>query len=72
MHVHYQVEGEAHSYTLQAEDDLREICREIEAHVRAAHPAVGSNPGLSIRIADGVLNGLADNSEELTLDELAG
>ena len=70
MTVHYSIQGTSQTMEVGAED-LPGICAEIATYVRAEHAEANANEDLMACITDGVLNSLADDSEEITLKELA-
>lgn len=70
MRVTYTINTETHSFETQQEEDLRELAQEIETHIREQHAQLAQQPELPTAIADGVLDSLADNSDEIVLGEL--
>ena len=69
MRVHYQLAGTAHDFDTDAED-LSAMCRNIEDHLRLSHPELSDLRFLTERIADGMLNALAGDAEEVELGDL--
>ncbi|TAK28817.1 MAG: hypothetical protein EPO21_21925 [Chloroflexota bacterium] len=70
MQVTYTVNGQSFMFEPQEEENLCDLAREVEEHVRAQHEELYENPYLSVIVADGVLNSLADDSADITLGEL--
>jgi len=70
MRIIYALDGQPGLCETSQEEDLREMAREIEEHLQAQHPALAEDDYLPIKIADGLLNSLADDGEEVDLGEL--
>jgi hypothetical protein len=70
MRVTYAVNGEANDYETHEEEDLRDLVTEIEQYVREQHAELKDEARLPMVIADGVLNSLCDDADEITLGEL--
>jgi hypothetical protein len=70
MVITYLVRREPHTLEVCEEEDLRHLVEEVWQELQARHPELGGEPGLRPRLIDGLLNGLADGSEEIALGEL--
>jgi carbonic anhydrase len=70
MRITYTVSGQAGECQTQEDEDLREMAREIEEHVRGSHENLREDTLLPIRVADGLLNCLVYDAEEGDLGEL--
>jgi hypothetical protein len=72
MTIRYQVGGQPQQFELEVEDDLDSICAAIAREVGERHPELARNPNFWTRICDGALNALADDSDEILLEDLTG
>ena len=70
MHLTYTLNGTAQTVNLTG-DDIPALLRATQQQLAERHPEIGADPQLSIRIADGLLNALAENAETIHLGELA-
>lgn len=70
MKINYTLNGEQHELETVCEDDLREMAQDVEARLREQHPELQNDPNLPIRVADGLLNSLCLDAEEIELPEL--
>lgn len=69
MLVTFTVRGAPATYEMREENDVREMAREIEAHIRTNH-SEAARETLLVLVMDALLNGLADGSEEVDLGEI--
>lgn len=70
MKVTYTLRGTAHELNTSESEDLREMAREIESQLHGEHDELQGDADLPVRIADGLLNSLSLNAEEIELLEL--
>ena len=70
MQVHYQVAGNSNTFDPGESDDLGDVTRTIEDHLRQAHPELAAKPHLTEKITDGLLNALAGDSTDIQLGDL--
>ncbi len=71
MQVNYQVSGNPHTYDPGATEDLGEITRKIEEHLRRSHRELAGREHLTEKIADGLLNALAGDNTSIDLGDLS-
>ncbi|MBL7257289.1 hypothetical protein [Paractinoplanes lichenicola] len=71
MQISYQVAGSPHTYETGPSEDLAQISREIEEHLRQSHPELARNGHLAEKITDGLLNGLAGDTTDVELGDLS-
>jgi hypothetical protein len=73
MQVKYTVGDQAREFELSAsaEDDIAAMCSEIESRLRADHANLSNQPFLTEKIADTLLNNLADGVEVIDLGEFS-
>lgn len=71
MNVTYAYRGEPRSFDIEETEDLPAIYTGIEEHLRTDHPELTAVPDLPVRIADAVLDALADDGEVIHLGEMA-
>ncbi|MEV6349091.1 hypothetical protein [Actinoplanes sp. NPDC051851] len=71
MQVNYQVGGDRHTYDPGTSEDLGDITRGIEEHLRRNHPELAGRDHLTEKIADGLLNGLAGDGTDIELGDLS-
>ncbi|MBA2247447.1 MAG: hypothetical protein H0W23_04905 [Chloroflexia bacterium] len=68
MLVTYTANRESHAFETEQQEDLREMAQEIERYLRAQHPDLDADGRLPIVVADGLLNGLAEEvADEVAL-----
>lgn len=70
MHLTYTLNGTSQALHLSG-DDIPALLRDTQQQLTERHPDIGADPQLPIRIADGLLNALAENLETIHLGELA-
>ncbi len=70
MKITYLLNGEQNELETSCEDDLREMAQDVEARLRQQHPELQDDPNLPIRVADGLLNSLCLDAEQVELPEL--
>ena len=71
MQVTYMLSGALYTLELETGDDLQEILSGTDRALRSQHPELANAPNLLVTVTDGILNGLADDSNEIFLGELA-
>lgn len=71
MHIGYTINGEPFAFEAEEEDDLRALAAEVAERIQSQHPDFPPSGLLSVLIADGLLNSLAEDAEQVTLGELA-
>ncbi len=69
MQLTYTLQGLSQTLAI-AGDDIPALLRSAEHQLQVQHPALTADPHLPIRIADGLLNSLAENAEIVRLGEL--
>ena len=69
MQLTYTLQGVSQTLAI-AGDDIPALLCSAEHQLQAQHPALTADPHLPIRIADGLLNSLAENAEVVQLGEL--
>lgn len=70
MRITYSVNEEQHDLDVAEEEDLAVMAQQIEAQLRAKHPELQARPDLPVKVADGLLNSLADDGEEVVLGDI--
>jgi hypothetical protein len=71
MQINYQVGGNPHTYDPGASEDLGEITRKTEEHLRQSHPELNGRDHLTEKITDGLLNSLAGDGTDVELGDLS-
>jgi hypothetical protein len=71
MQVRYQVGESTHTYDPGDSEDLGDLTRTIEEHLRGAHPELAGRQYLTERVTDGLLNALAGDSTDVDLGNLS-
>jgi hypothetical protein len=73
MQVKYTIEQQAREFELSpsSEDDIAAMCTEIEERLRADHADLSGQAFLTEKIADALLNYLADGVEMIDLGEFS-
>jgi hypothetical protein len=73
MQVKYMIEQQAREFDLSPSsgDDIGAMCAEIESRLRADHANLSSQEFLTEKIADALLNHLADGAEVIDLGEFS-
>jgi hypothetical protein len=73
MHVKYTIEQQAREFELSSssEDDIGAMCTEIEDRLRDDNADLSGQAFLTEKIADALLNHLADGAEVIDLGEFS-
>lgn len=73
MNVKYMIGQQAREFELSpsSEDDIGAMCTEIEDRLRADHADLSGQAFLAEKIADALLNNLADGAEVIDLGEFS-
>jgi hypothetical protein len=70
MLVTYHFAEERHTLETREEEDLRDLMTEIVQELCVRHPELRGGPRLTVAVADGLLDSLAEDCEEIALGEL--
>jgi hypothetical protein len=71
MQVRYTLHAQSHEFDLSDSEDLAVMCPEIEDRIRGAHPELTNRSFLAERVADALLNNLADDAAEIDLGDIS-
>ena len=71
MQVKYTLDDQLHQFDVNDSDDLAVMCPEIEGRIRSDHPEFANRPLLTEKVADALLNGLADDAQVIDLGDLS-
>jgi len=71
MLIKYTLSSQAHEFDISDSDDLAVLCSETEDRLRSDHPEFADEEYLTQRVADALLNGLADDKQEVDLGDLS-
>ena len=70
MHVIYRVNGNEQTIEVEVADDLKMLLEQIEVELRLRHTEMNKDAAMLVRVADGLLNALADDQGDIDLGEL--
>lgn len=71
MQVKYTLNAQPHEFVIDDSEDLTVMCPEIEDRIRSDHPEFTSRPFLTEKVADALLNNLADDARVIDLGDLS-
>src|SRR5258708_5658888 len=71
MQVKYMLNDQSHQFDVDDSEDLAVMCPEIEGRIRGDHPEFASRPFLTEKVADALLNSLADDAQVVDLGDLS-
>ena len=71
MQVKYTLDDQPHQFDINDSEDLAVMCPEIEDRIRSDHPEFASRPFLTEKVADALLNNLADDAQVIDLGDLS-
>lgn len=71
MQIKYLLNDQPHQFDISDSDDLAVMCPEIEDRIRSDHLEFTSQSFLTEKIADALLNNLADDVQVIDLGDLS-